>query len=121
MASRDFGFGQNGVDVASLSNTDVITPNPAGGLKVRYGQHTTVAATDTIVTGLTTVQQVVACLDDDPVAGCQFVVANIGDQAGAPAAGSVRIRTFKATATADTAQIAATTFGKKVNWIAIGT
>lgn len=87
---------------------------------VAYGQTTTATASDTVVTGLKALTQVVAVLNDAPVTGCQFVTADIGDQAGAPAAGSFLLKTWKATATADTAQIAATTFSKKVNWIAIG-
>lgn len=93
----------------------------AAGYKVARGQHTTVDENDTVVTGLATVVAVVASLDDDPVAGAQFVTASLGDQAGAPAAGSVLIKTWKATASGDTALIAASTFGKKVNWVAIGT
>lgn len=90
----------------------------AGVESVARGQFTTVTASDTLVTGLTGVALVVATLDSDPVAGCQSVTASIGDQAGAPAAGSVLIKTWKATAAGDTALIPATTFGKKVNWIA---
>ncbi|MBI3979653.1 MAG: hypothetical protein HY331_15845 [Chloroflexi bacterium] len=93
----------------------------AAGYKLARGQATTVAASDTIASGLVTVVAVVATLDDDPVAGCQSVTASIGNQAGAPAAGSFYLKTWKATATADTALIAATTFSKKVNWVAIGT
>jgi hypothetical protein len=93
----------------------------AKGYKVGRGQLTTSTASDTVVTGLATVVAVVATLDDDPVAGCQFVTASRGNQAGAPAAGSVLIKTWKDTATADTTKVAATTFGKKVNWIAWGT
>lgn len=99
----------------------VLMVSVASGYKVARGQATTVAASDTIVTGLATVASVVAVLDSDPVAGCQFVTASIGDQAGTPAAGSFLLKTWKATATADTAVIAATTFTKKVNWIAVGT
>ncbi len=91
-----------------------------GVLPVAYGQATTVDENDTIVTGLARLTGVIAVLNDAPVAGCQFVTADIGDQAGAPAAGSFLLKTWKSTATADTAQIAATTFSKKVNWIAIG-
>ena len=47
--------------------------------------------------------------------------AQIGDQAGAPAAGSIIIKTWQNTGGADPTPAAATTFGKKVNWIAIGT
>lgn len=92
----------------------------ASGYKVARGQHTTVAASDTVVTGLTTVVSVVASFDDDPVDGAQHASASIGDQAGTPAAGSVLIKTWKST-DADASLVAATTFAKKVNWIAIGT
>lgn len=89
-------------------------------MKVVRGQHTTVAASDTVVTGLATVVAVVAQLDDDPVDGAMHVTASIGDQLGTPAAGSILIKTWKST-DADATLIAATTFTKKVNWIAIGT
>jgi len=91
-----------------------------GGLKMAAGVHETIDADDTIVTGLSAVVAVVATLESDPVAGAQSATATIGDQAGAPAAGSIQIKTWKATAAGDTALIAATTFGKKVNWIAVG-
>jgi hypothetical protein len=93
----------------------------AAGYKIARGQHTTASATDTIVTGLATVVSAVANLEDAPVIGCDRAQANIGDQAGAPAAGSILIKTFKPTAPGDSTPIAATTFGKKVNWTAIGT
>jgi predicted RecA/RadA family phage recombinase len=92
-----------------------------GASNMKQGQSTTVAASDTIVTGLSKLDGVIAVLDDAPVAGCQHASGSIGDQAGTPAAGSFLLRTWKATATADTAMIAATTFSKKVNWIAWGT
>lgn len=89
-------------------------------LPVAYGQATTVAASDTIVTGLNQVIAAVAAMDDAPVIGCDRAEASIGDQAGTPAAGSILLKTFKPTATGDATPIAATTFSKKVNWIAIG-
>lgn len=91
------------------------------GLAVRRGQTTTSTASDTIVTGLATVVSAVACMDDAPVIGCDRAQASIGDQAGTPAAGSILVRTYKPTSTTDTTPIAATTFSKKVNWIAVGT
>jgi len=98
---------------------------PVGGVAAAYkiarGQHTTLDADDTVVTGLATVVAIVASLDSDPVAGCQTVTASIGDQVAAPVAGSVFIKTWKATAAGDTDVIPATTFTKLVNWIAIGT
>jgi hypothetical protein len=92
-------------------------------LAVAYGQHTTVAAADTVVTGLSRVIQVVATLQDDPIDAIAWVTATIGDQAGTPAAGSVIIKGWKPTtggASGNPTQVAATTFGKKVNWCAIG-
>lgn len=89
--------------------------------KLARGQHTTVAASDTVVTGLTTVVAAVAVLDSDPTTDPLFVTCSIGDQAGAPAAGSIYIKTWKPTANDNVTPIAATTFTKLVNWIAIGT
>lgn len=96
----------------------------AAGYKIARGQATTVAASDTVVTGLATVVSAVASLDSDPVVGASFASASIGDQAGTPAAGSILINTWKPTtagAAGNPDVIAATTFTKKVNWIAIGT
>ena len=95
--------------------------SPTVGLRVARGQHTTVTASDTVVTGLTTVVAVVASLDSDPVDDPFMVTASIGDQAGTPAAGSVLIRTWKNTGGTDPTPAAAGTFSKLVNWIAIGT
>lgn len=89
--------------------------------KIARGVHTTVAASDTVVTGLATVAAVIATLESDPLVDPISVSASIGNQSGAPAAGSVLIKTWKPTAVDDATPIAATTFGKKVNWIAIGT
>lgn len=93
----------------------------AAGYKVARGQATTATASDTVVTGLATVVSAVANLEDAPVIGCDRAQAVIGDQAGTPAAGSILVKTFKPTASGDATPIAATTFSKKVNWIAIGT
>lgn len=93
----------------------------AAGYKLARGQHETVAAVDTVVTGLATVVAAVAVLDDDPTVDPLFVTCSIGDQAGAPAAGSILIKSWKPTANDNVTPIAATTFAKKVNWVAIGT
>lgn len=105
----------------TAAELNLLAQGVAAGYKLARGVLTTVDEDDTVVTGLTTVVAVTATLGSDPVAGCQFVTATIGDQAGAPAAGSVQIKTWKATAAGDTALIAATTFSKLVNWIAVGT
>jgi predicted RecA/RadA family phage recombinase len=90
------------------------------GFKSVSGQSTTVAASDTIVTGLAKLLGVVATFDDDPVLDPGLVSASIGNQAGAPAAGSFLLKTWKFTSNANPTPIAATVFGKKVNWIAFG-
>jgi hypothetical protein len=107
-------------DIAADAVTSAVA-GVAASYKIARGQHTTVDADDTVVTGLATVVAAVASLDSDPVAGAQSVTCTIGDQAGAPAAGSIQIKTWKATAADNTALIAGTTFSKLVNWIAVGT
>lgn len=93
----------------------------AAGFKIARGQGTNVAASDTVVTGLATVVSAVANMEDAPVIGCDRIFANIGDQVAAPVAGSILIKSYKPTAAGDATPIAATTFVKKYNWIAIGT
>ncbi len=102
-------------------NLETVVGGVAEGYKVARGQHTTVAASDTVVTGLSTVVAAVACLDSDPGDDPMFATASIGDQAGSPAAGSILVKTWKNTGGTDPTPAAATTFSKKVNWIAIGT
>jgi hypothetical protein len=89
-------------------------------LKFAGGQLTTVTAADTVLTGLATVVAVVASLESDPTDNPFMASAQIGDQAGAPAAGSIVIKTWQNTGGTDPTPAAATTFGKKVNWVAIG-
>lgn len=93
---------------------------PAGGMKYVSGLATTVAAIDTIVTGLSTVVGVVAQLNDAPTDALSAVNADIGDQAGSPAAGSFLLKTWKNTGGTDPTPLAATAFGAKVAWIAFG-
>lgn len=89
-------------------------------LPIAFGQSTTVAASDTIAAGIGKLQMVIACLDDDPSDDPEWVTASIGDQAGSPASGSFLLKTWKNTSGTDPTPVAATTFSKKVNWIAIG-
>lgn len=97
--------------------------NPAVGVGASYKIARGVAAitgSGDVVTGLTTVVSVTATPQDDldgtTLAGCN---GTIGDQAGAPAAGSVTIKCWKITA-ADNGALIAATAAKNVNWIAIG-
>jgi hypothetical protein len=84
------------------------------------GVHTTASATDTKVTGLTTVIACGATFQTDPADANFLVSATIGDQAGAPAAGSIIINTWKTDGT-DPTPVAASSFSKVVNWWAYGT
>jgi len=104
-----------------LDGKDVIPLSVTSGIKIARGQHTTVAASTDVETGLSTVVAVVASFEGDPALTELFVSAEIGDQAGTPAAGYVTINTWKPTATGDVTPIASTVWGLKVNWIAIGT
>lgn len=105
---------------ATTTDGDAVEVIPSTKLRVAYGQATTVAASDTIVTGLTTLTMAIAVLDSDPVDDPEMATASIGDQAGTPAAGSFLLKTWKNTGGTDPTPAAATTFSKKVNWIAIG-
>lgn len=93
----------------------------AADIQFARGQRTTVAASDDVDTGLTTVLAAGAGLESDPVLTCDRAQAVIGDQAGAPAAGHILIKTFMPTSVSNPTPIAATAFSKKVNWWAIGT
>lgn len=86
-------------------------------VKPAIGQQTTVAASDTVVTGLSKVASCVASMDSAPTTDPEIATCSIGDQNGSPAAGSILIQTWK---TFGGTPAAATTFSKKVNWIAIG-
>jgi len=92
----------------------------AGGTRTVSGVHTTVAATDTIVTGLSVVTSAVASLESAPVLTCDRATAVIGDQAGTPAAGSILIKSWMPTASGNATPVAATTFSKLVSWQASG-
>ncbi len=105
----------------NISPTSCLVQNlQRGDLKVAQGQHTTIDADDTVVTGLAQVLAVIAVLEADPVLTCDRITALIGDQAGAPAAGSIQIKSWMPTDSTLTTPVAATAFSKKVNWTAWG-
>ncbi len=108
--------------VAALSAdaTGQVLLSERGGLKIAAGQATTASASDTIVTGLAKLIGVVATEDSDPVDDPEWVSASIGDQNGSPAAGSFLLKTWKNTSGTDPTPVAASTFSKKVNWVAFG-
>jgi hypothetical protein len=102
---------------------ELLVQGVASGYKIARGRHTQVAASDTVITGLATVVAVVASFDSAPTVKQLFCAAQIGDQAGSPAAGSILIKTFKPTAVNDVTPIAATDFTENlvISWVAIGT
>lgn len=112
-----------GVDKTAALGAAIATPLAAvaAGNKFIGGQLTTASATDTVVTGLATVIACGATYDDDPGDANMFVSATIGNQSGAPAAGSIIVKTWKSADGADPTPVAATGFSKKVNWWAYGT
>ncbi len=116
MASRTLPFSS----LADLPGIKSHFPDLGNGYAGSYGQHTTESASDTVETGLGRVLGIYVTLESDPVAGCSSVTAAIGDQVGTPASGSVVLKTWQPTASGDTAPTAATTFGKKINWLALG-
>lgn len=103
--------------IAALPPATNYAVGVAAGYKVARGVHTQVAAADTVVTGLATVVSVVVSPVQAVTAKQAIVSASIGNQAGAPAAGSIIISTWKST------YAAADDFGDTLSfaWIAVGT
>lgn len=110
------------VTVATVGGEEVALA-VAAGYKVARGVHTQVAASDTVVTGLTTVVAVVASFQSAPTVKQLFVAADVGDQAGSPDAGSILIKSYKPTAVNDCTPTAATDFTDDIvfGWVAVGT
>lgn len=95
---------------------------PGGtAFKVARGTVTPTSGSHTVVTGLSTVVAAVASLKGAPTLTHMLVAANIGNQSGAPAAGSILINSYKPTSASDVTPVAATTPWSAVDWIAIGT
>lgn len=103
--------------VAGLPATTNYAVGVAAGYKIARGVHLQVGAADTVVTGLTTVVAVVVSPIAAPTAKQDSVSATIGNQAGAPAAGSIIINTWKST------YAAADDFSDNLSyaWVAVGT
>lgn len=78
-----------------------------------------VTGTLDVPTGLATVTSALATLQDDASLNGTIVTATVGNQAGAPAAGSIRLKVWKPTGAGDCTPIAAV-LAKSVNWAATG-
>lgn len=93
----------------------------AAGYMLARGVVTPTDGADTIVTGLTTVVAAIAMLVATPILTHMWSCATIGNQSGAPAAGSIIVVHRSPAGSGDvTPQDAASTF-VDVAWIAIGT
>lgn len=108
---------------ATLANTGALTVVSIGGKKIARGVHTQAAAADTVATGLATVVAAVASFQSAPTVKQLFVAADVGNQSGAPVAGSIVISTFKPTAVNDVTPTPATDFSENlvIAWVAVGT
>jgi len=113
----------NILDGVTMTATQInlLTQGVEAGYKIARGTAAVDAASKDIVTGLATVVGVVASMVGDPSLTHMYSSATVGDQAGAPAAGSIRIKSWKPTATGDVTPTAASSPFGNVAWIAIGT
>lgn len=93
---------------------------PDVGKRIAHGQVTPTTATETVVTGLSLVDDCWVSLEADPTLTMMWVSADKGDQAGSPAAGSLIVQSTKPTGAADVTVLASTTPWGVVNWIAVG-
>lgn len=113
------------LDLTALKIGGVVKTNvvigTAAGLKVARGTLTPDAQSKTVVTGLTTVVAAIAQLKGAPTINHSMVAADVGDQNGAPAAGSILIKSYKPASNADPTPATATANWVAVDWIAIGT
>lgn len=105
----------------SAAEINLLAAGVAAGYKIARGTATIDAASKDVATGLATVVAAVVSMVGDPSATHMFSSVTVGDQAGAPAAGSIRIKSWKPTAVDNATPIAATSTFANVSWIAIGT
>jgi hypothetical protein len=105
-----------------MSKTIGVNIEDLSGVKVARGEHTQVAASDTVVSGLATVIAVIVSPRTRTVKQL-FFNGSPGDQAGAPSAGSFLITSQKPTAVNDVTPVPATDFTDAivVDWVAVGT
>jgi hypothetical protein len=105
----------------TAAQINLLVAGVAGGYKLARGVTTIDNASKDVATGLTTVVAAVVSMVGDPSLTHMESSVTVGDQAGAPAAGSIRIKSWKPTGTGDVTPIAATSPFANVSWIAIGT
>lgn len=110
-----------GPELDALDGNTTPIAGVAASYKIARGVFTPTAGQDTVATGLATVVAVVVSLVVNPTLTHMWSGADVGNQSGAPVAGSILINSAKPTGTGDVTPIAATTPWVETNWIAIGT
>lgn len=105
----------------TAAQINLLTLGVVGGYRIAHGVATIGAASGDFATGLATVTNVIVSMVGDPSMTHMFSTGTVGNQTGAPAAGSIRIKSWKPTAVGDVTPIAATGPFGNVAWIAIGT
>ena len=90
----------------------------ANVLAMASGTHTSVTASDTVVTGLREVLFAFVTLTSDPVLTADRATVATPDQVSSP--GNITVKTWMPTSVSNPTPIAATTFTKTVAWIAFG-
>lgn len=105
----------------TAAELNLLIQGVAAGYKIARGTVTPVSASDTIATGLAIVVAVIVSFKGAPSLTHMFNYGDVGNQAGAPAAGSFLLKSSKPTGAADVTPIASTTPWSAVDWIAIGT
>lgn len=119
---RDLYLGSNTTDkvTPTTAQINLLTQGVAAGYKIARGTVTPTSASHTVVTGLATVVAAIVSLKGAPTLTHMITAADIGNQSGAPAAGSILIKSYKPTSAADGTPVASTTPWGAVDWIAIG-
>lgn len=119
-AQADADGAQAAADAAAAT-ADAAVIAGAAGYKLARGTITPTAASETVVTGLTTVVAAVAGFKGAPTLTHMFVEADIGDQAGTPDAGEILIRSKKPTAADNVTPTDASDPWSAIDWVAVGT
>ena len=91
---------------------------PAGAVALDAGDHTTVAAVDTVQTGLAEVLYVTVIPGSAPEILASLVTVAIPDQVANP--GKITISSWRPTSNLNPTPIAATAFSKSVLWLVLG-
>jgi len=105
----------------TASQINLLVQGAEAGYKIKHGVKAIGSASEDVATGLTTVTNVFVTMVGDPSMTHMYSTATIGNQTGAPASGSIRIKSWKPTAVGDATPIPSTDVFANVAWIAIGT